>query len=257
MKTKNETFADVIKRFEYKVDIRTAFDDFLTMAICSFGLNPGTGKSYDEDLYLETIARYKSDPLRNEFPNLLACLVVEMEQRMQSDSGFDVLGEFYETHLYRKGLEQYFTPWNVCKFMAQCAVEERGINTERETPLRIIDPSCGSGRMLLVASRIAGPHAHYFGIDLDLTCVKMTALNFFLSGIFHGEVMCANALLPNDFTVSYKTSFLPFGLFRIKEREQSMLWHLHLTAFEIKKHQGSAPEFSEFKQEEGSQLHLF
>lgn len=257
MKTKKETFVEIIKRFEYKVDLRTAFDDFLTMAICSFGINPVTGLSYDEELYMQTVAKYKGDPIRHEFPKLLACLVIEMEQRMQSDSGFDVLGECYETNFCRKGLEQYFTPWHICKFMAQCVVEEQGKNTERESPLRIIDPSCGSGRMLLAASRITGPHAHYFGIDIDLTCVKMTVLNLFLCGIFHGEVMCANALLPGDFTISYKTSFLPFGLFRIQEREQSVLWHLYLNSFERKKPQGSIPEFSGLKQDGGSQLHLF
>ena len=44
---------------------------FFTMALCAFSQNPNTGKSYDEDLYLETVAESKDDHLRFEFPKLL------------------------------------------------------------------------------------------------------------------------------------------------------------------------------------------
>ncbi|HLP21029.1 MAG TPA: N-6 DNA methylase, partial [Chitinophagales bacterium] len=121
-----------------------------------------------------------------------------------------------------------------------------------------LDPSCGSGRMLLASSRIAGPDQYYFGIDLDQTCVKMTALNLFLSGIFHGEVMCANALVPGEFTVSYKTSFLPFGLFRILDKEKSRLWNMYQHTFkkaDVAKH--PPPEFDDSRLDTGSQLTIF
>ena len=60
MKTKKETFASVISSFTNQYEERTVFDDFLTLAICAFSQNPQTGKSFDEDLYLETIAKYKN-----------------------------------------------------------------------------------------------------------------------------------------------------------------------------------------------------
>ena len=68
MKNQTETFEKKIQRFQYHYDTRTAFDDFLTMTLCAFSQNPATGKSHDEDLYLETIAKYKDDNLRFEFP---------------------------------------------------------------------------------------------------------------------------------------------------------------------------------------------
>src|SRR4051794_31709565 len=118
MKSKTETFAALIDSFRYKFDINRVFVDFLTMTICAFGRNPTTGLSYDEELYLETIKPYKDSELRFQFPKMLVALTNEMEERLGSHNGNDVLGEFYEQNLARKGSGQYFTPWSLCEFMA-------------------------------------------------------------------------------------------------------------------------------------------
>jgi len=261
MKSTTQTFAEKLRLFEHITDLRTVFDDFLTMTICSFGQIPGAGKSYDEALYLETMEKYKNEKLRFEFPNLLACLINEMTDRMQNETGtgWDILGEFYETNLQRKGLSQFFTPWPICTFMAKCSIEEaRKSNESADRPLRILDPSCGSGRMLMATSKEAGPHEEYFGIDIDQTCVKMTTLNLFLSGLFHTETMCGNALLPDDFRVSYKTSILPFGIFRTEEKTHSKLWHLmQNTLAANKKPTQPPPDLNPNKYPEGSQMTFF
>lgn len=87
MKTNQSSFADTLRLFEYTTDLRTAFEDFLTMAICSFGQKPGAGISYDEPLYLETITKYKDEKLRSLFPKLLALLTLEITERMESSEG--------------------------------------------------------------------------------------------------------------------------------------------------------------------------
>ena len=227
MKSK-ETFASLFDSLAYRYDLRPVFDDLLTMTICSFSRNLSTGLSHDEDLYMETIARYPKEVVQEVFPKLLALLIVEMEESYGSSSGNDVLGEFYELNFCRKGAAQFFTPWPICEFMASCLGED---NAEREAPLRILDPSCGSGRTLLAGARRFGFQERYYGIDIDHTCVKMSVLNLFLNGIFHAEVMWGDALCPDDFRMSYVTSFLPFGIYRIKERERSPLWHSHKAAF--------------------------
>jgi type I restriction-modification system DNA methylase subunit len=224
MKKQTKTFESLLRSFEYRYDLRTVFDDFLTLTLCAFSQNPLTGKSYDEDLYMETIDKYREDPLRHHFPKMLAFLLSEMEERVDDSSGNDVLGNFYQEHLYRKGAAQFFTPWPVCQLIANISIntDEKEIETERR--LRVLDPCSGAklrGTLLYA----------YYGIDLDHTCVKMTALNLFLNGVFHGEVMWADALRPDDFRMSYKLSFLPFGIFRITEKEKSLLWYLHVSGF--------------------------
>ena len=258
MKNKTETFAQIMAQFNYRYDTRTVFNDFLTMILCAFSQNPATGKSHDEDLYLEAIGKYKNDDLRFEFPKLLAQLTIEMEEGIDSGMGTDVLGDFYEQNLSRKGSGQFFTPWHICEFMAKCTVESVE-DKPVDRPLRILDPSCGSGRMLLAGNKVNGPMHEYYGVDIDETCVKMTALNLFLNGMFHSEVMCADALARNDFRFSYRTSFLPFGIFRITEKEQSPLWHLMQNGWPERKvkEQKEPTPFNETKVTTGNQLTIF
>lgn len=227
MTNKNDTFASLMHSFSYRYDLRTVFDDFLTMTICAFSQNPLTGKSHDEDLYMDTIARYAKDDLRHNFPKMVAALTFEMENRYDSDKGNDVLGEFYETNLYRKGASQYFTPWSICEFMALCSAND----TANGEAKRVLDPTCGSGRTLLAAAKHIGRDSKCYGIDIDHVCVKMAAINLFLNGIFHSEVMWADALSPESFHMSYVISFLPFGIFRIQNKDNSLLWNLNKNSF--------------------------
>jgi type I restriction-modification system DNA methylase subunit len=228
MKSKKETFSDLMETFRHHHDMRTVFDDFLTLSICAVSHNPLTKKSHDEDLYMETVAKYAKSDVRHNFPKLFAQLVIEMEERLSDGTGNDVLGDYFELNFCRKNSGQFFTPWPVCMFMASCLSDDRAEDAE---PLRVLDPSCGSGMMLLAGARQIGPGNEYYGVDIDHTCVKMTALNLFLNGVFHSEVMWADALNPNDFRMSYRISFLPFGIFRIDRRENSRLWHMNLNTF--------------------------
>jgi type I restriction-modification system DNA methylase subunit len=249
MKKQPETFESLIRSFENYYDLRTVFDDFLTMALCAFSQNPLTGLSHDEELYLKTIDRYKDDRLRWNFPKMLTCLTDEIEDRLDSSQGNDVLGDFYQENLYRKGASQYFTPWPVCQLMASMTISADETTARRQRhegdPLRILDNCCGSGRLLLAGSAVVGPHAEVFGIDADHTCVKMTAINLFLNGRFKGEIMWADALRPDNFQMSYKLSFLPFGIFRITDKHQSRLWYAHVSGFSFGSAFGSKKDIFE------------
>ena len=227
---KQATFESLMATVSYKEDIHHLFEDFLTLTLCAFSFNPQTQKSREEDLYLQTIGKYAKSETRFLFPKLLAMLVVEMENENNA-FGADVLGNYYEHHLAKKRSSQYFTPWTICEFMAKMTSAERVRKPNDHTPIRILDPACGSGRMLLAGAKNFGRNQEYYGIDVDHTCVKMTAINLFLNGLFNAEVMCADALSPVGFQVSYRTSFLPFGVFKIENKEDSKLWHLHQHSF--------------------------
>ena len=244
--------------FAYRYDLRPVFDDLLTMSICATAQIPGAGKSHYEDLYMKTIAKYAKDDLRYQFPKLFAQLVLEMELRVKDTQGNDVLGEYYEQNFCRKGSGQFFTPMHVCHFMAHSIC---GDSKHLEETRRVLDPTCGSGRMLLAARHCMGTGHEYYGIDLDHTCVKMTALNLFLNGMFHSEVMWADALSPDDFRMSYVISFLPFGIFQIKDKEKSKLWQMYKNTFPSQQAKPKSeillPSEQEKHDGQGSQLQLF
>jgi type I restriction-modification system DNA methylase subunit len=221
------TFAEILFKLGLRFSLSKVFDDFLTMVIAACTQNPLTKLSYYEDEYLETIAYYKDSELRHEFPKAFAALIIEMEERVGSSLGNDVLGDFFEQNISNGRNGQFFTPYPICEFMASIT----NTDTVVDKPLRILDPACGSGRMLLAAHKKNGIGHEYYGIDIDRSCVKMAALNLFLNGIWNSEVMCANSLSPNDFTFSYRISFLPLGIFKITEKEKSKLWVLHKNSF--------------------------
>lgn len=256
-------FAETILSIAHRFSIFSVFDDFLTMSIAACTQNPATKKSWYEDEYLETIAKYKDTELRHEFPKAFAYLVTEMEERTGSSLGNDVLGEFFEQYMCNTRNCQFFTPYHICQFMASITNTEQVAETTKE-PLKILDPSCGSGRMLVASHRIRGTRHEYYCIDIDPTCVKMTALNLFLNGMWNSEVMCANALLPEDFVISYRISLLPFGIFKIEKKENSKLWHMYKNSFPDREATrfsnaivlDSTP-FSERKKDDSIQLDLF
>lgn len=249
MKKKTETFAGLMAQFQYHFDVRPVFDDFLTMTLTCLCLDTRTGKSHDEDLYMDTVKKYAAHDLRHQFPKMFAALIQEMESRSDSSGGNDVLGEWYQETIANTDRGQTFTPWPACMLVAGIAAAGRTDDGKR---LRILDPACGSGRMLLAASRISGPGHYYYGIDIDHTCTQMAAVNLFLNGIFHGEVMCADALDPDDFRIGYRFSTAPFGVFRITDKEQSLLWQMHRGSF-LKQAANPSPD----SKLGGSQLSFF
>lgn len=259
-------FAETLHTIGCRFPLFSIFDDFLTMTIAACTQNLQTKKSWYEEEYLETIGKYKDSELRHEFPKAFAHLVMEMEERVGSSLGNDVLGEFFEQHISNGRNGQYFTPNSVCEFMASITHTEHtsDVGSKRIEPLRIIDPSCGSGRMLLASNRVNGSGHEYYGIDIDRTCVKITALNLFLNGVWNGEVLCANALLPDDFVIAYRISFLPLGIFKIEVKEHSRLWQLHQNSFTVteKKQTGETiildpTPFTDRKKDDATQLDLF
>ncbi|MCW3105808.1 MAG: SAM-dependent methyltransferase [Segetibacter sp.] len=258
-------FAEALHTIGHRFPLFSVFDDFLTMSIAACTQNLQSKKSWYEEEYLQIIAKYKDSELRHEFSKAFAYLVIEMEERVGSSLGNDVMGEFHEQHFSNERNGQYFTPYPICQFLASITnakVDDPA--DEIKKPLKIIDPTCGSGRMLLASHQVNGPGHEYYGIDIDRTCVKMTALNLFLNGVWNGEVLCANALMPDDFVIAYRTSFLPLGIFKIEVKEHSKLWHLHQSSFEIKESKQKGADiildptpFTERKNNDATQLDLF
>ncbi|MBK6484069.1 MAG: N-6 DNA methylase [Chitinophagaceae bacterium] len=224
MKTK-QTFESLMDQFQDHFDLHTVFDDFLTIAIALCGRNPHTGRSFDEALYLQVIEKYKHHDLRCNFPKMLSTLTLQVTERIESNQGCDILGEYYESRLGNEKTSELFIPYPICRFMARSAIS----NVERINPktrFQVLDPECGSGRMMIDMAFVSGKKHHYFGIDSNLTFVKMTVLSLFLCGVVSAEVMCADADIPHDFHGSYKISLWPYGIFRQDVKERSQLWRV-------------------------------
>lgn len=217
------SFKTIFDKAAYGSNYNKVFEDFLTMCICCFSQNIFTGKSFYEDEYLSVIEPYKANDTLKYFPELFAEMIIYMEEKKDNSQGNDLLGEFFQQEITRGRNGQFFTPFHVCSMMGQM------VSAEVTNNLKVLDPTCGSGRMLMAFAKNASVIHRYYGIDIDPLCVKMSAINLFLNGL-SGEVICANSLFPDDFNFGYRISYFPFGIFKISEKEDSVIWKMNQNA---------------------------
>jgi methylase of polypeptide subunit release factors len=183
---------------------RQAFEDFLTMTTCA--LAGGTMEAE----YLETVERYKEgekgkracDHLARAF----AVLIDAMEKTRK-----DILGDLFMGGVTFGENGQFYTPESICQMMAQMTMDP---DVSGKT---ISDPCCGSGRMLLAASDVA-PRNEFVGQDVDLRCVRMTAINLALRNLY-GWVIWGNSLAREQRRV-FRTGFNGHGFISEVEPEK-------------------------------------
>jgi N-6 DNA Methylase len=180
-----------------------AFEDFLHMSVCA--LSGGQM----EDQYMATVKRHtEGKPGKrgcDSISQAFATLVHHMEETRQ-----DILGDLFQGSITYGEAGQYMTPEPVCQMMASMTV---GDVAEEEGSARknVCDPCCGSGRMLLAVADLK-PHWEFVGQDVDLRCVRMTAINLALRNLY-GYVVWGNSLGLEKRLV-YRTGFNLRGVIR-------------------------------------------
>ena len=139
------------------------------------------------------------------FPMALGTLVTAMEETRR-----DILGDIFQGAITRGQGGQFFTPQNVCDLMAKMTMDAE-VHTVR-------DPCCGSGRLLLAAAEV-NRSAEFYGQDIDLRCVQMTAINLGLNNLYgyaiHGDS------LGGEQRLIYRTGFNGKGVITEIEIEQA------------------------------------
>lgn len=216
----------------------TIFTDFIDLIL--FALQE------DNERYLEIVHKYKNDkPLGHREIDFfhMAFQLLQYEMR---ETNSDVLGELYMNwNLSNKLKGQFFTPKNVASMMAQ-------INNPMGF---IIDPCCGSGVMLVECIKVMTQEkldkSIFFGQDIDMTCVKMTALNLCFFNV-HGYVIQGDSL-GFECNKVFKTnrSLLGGSIFELREKELEDFKSWYFPAVKI-----SMKETSEIKKQNEDQFSL-
>jgi len=170
-------FTKTFDKICYGSDESKVFDDYLDICICCL-----SGQRYEEQ-YLTIIKRYSKEKV-DLLVNLFSQMILIMDNKGTGLT--DCLGEFFQQKITRGQHGQFFTPPHICDFMAQIVTDKE---TVRQT---IMDPACGSGRMLLSAAKVSRNN-YFFGADLDNRCSKMCAINLCLNGLL-GEAAWMNSL---------------------------------------------------------------
>ena len=153
------------------------------------------------------------EPPKEVIPVLFELSSLYGKEVIQHDPFYDVLGDTYMDLVSawgQKALGQYFTPWPVAKMMA--AINYTGTEATEKALIRVCDPACGSGAMMLAfAQHIVETHGtaalknySFTGIDLDRFCTRIFPCQMLSSAFVHqielGELLVyhGNSLGPLD-----------------------------------------------------------
>ena len=170
-----------------------AFEDFLHASVCALG------HPLMEDEYLQTIERHKEGQKGKRGVDKLAEMFATLV-RVTDETRGDILGDLFQGSITYGERGQFMTPEAICDMMAAMNLPQE--KTDLDGRRTVNDPCCGSGRMLLSAARVQ-PNWQFVGQDVDLRCVRMTAINLGLRN-HYGHVVLGNSL-SNTCELIYET----------------------------------------------------
>jgi hypothetical protein len=107
-------------------------------------------------------------------------------QLIAGSAEHDILGDLFTWAITHREAGQYFTPPLLCRFMAKIGMADVAREGEEFEGMRVLDPCCGSGGMLLSCARAFGDNRYlntYLGVDVDRRCALMTTLNLALHSL--------------------------------------------------------------------------
>jgi type I restriction-modification system DNA methylase subunit len=190
--TKKSTtkFIETLKNINRWKTPNEIFNDWLVMA--SAALYSWKKDKKVEEEYTQIEKRYSKEQM-SRMAELFAIVTLGLQEEKT-----DFLGNIYSIlGLGNKKLGQFFTPYNMARLMAEIAIDPK---TESKRILKIYDPACGSGVMLIAVLGLKEMHDTDFkknillvGQDIDVRCVHMSFIQLSLLGaaaiVIYGDTL--------------------------------------------------------------------
>lgn len=175
------------------------WQDMVVMIACAIA-NAADKRYFDEreTMYMRVVQKYDKQEL-DVFPEFFAHIVLGMEENPDCD----FLGKLYmNLELGNKYVGQFFTPYSVCRLMAEISIDpdltEKHI--KEHGYISINDCACGAGAMLVAAANVLRKRginyqqqALFIAQDIDYTVGLMCYIQLSLLGCA-GYVHIGNTL---------------------------------------------------------------
>ena len=209
-KSPTSDFRKILERLSHRHDTRRIFDAFVRLAACAVAAQTREAE------YLEEAKHWDKADLET-FAEALGALVTEMETKPFED----VIGGYYmEFALSSKGQQwngEYHTPKPICDLMAQIIMGDQDLPAEG--PIRVCEPACGAGAMILAVGQSCSPEARrrlrVTAVDINRTACDMAFINTTLWGIptriLHGNSL-SNEYWAAWSNIHYIAPWVPYAL---------------------------------------------
>ena len=183
-KTDDQPFVKLFRELTYRWTPWEVWQDFVTMYACA--ISNAVDKSHfekREELYLKRIQKYNKKE-QEIFPQLAAEVVLALEKNPEQD----FLGSiFMALNLGNDSSGQFFTPYDVCRMMAEMTCDNVLPTIEAKGYISINDCACGAGATLIAGVHAAAKQIHKAGLnwqnhilvtaqDVDYTVAYMLSL---------------------------------------------------------------------------------
>lgn len=199
-RTVTEAQKEIIRCFAGLTDRHQSWQvwaDFIEMTAISISnaVDPTDTKGKREKRYMDIVARYTPTE-QKVFPEMVTILVDALE----SNPDQDFLGELFmalELGNHWKG--QFFTPYNVCRMMAEMQCRDAKQKVEAQGWISVNDPACGAGALLVAARNVflrdgvGFDQALFIAQDIDRVAGMMCYIQLSLLGCA-GYVCIADTL---------------------------------------------------------------
>ena len=184
----------LIDKSAYGIDRTKLLSDvFECGAIAISNLIDITQKDEREKRYMEIMNNYKPED-RNVLCKIFSLIYALCSSVVYDDGVFkDYLGElFMRLNQGNKHNGQFFTPYHISKFMAECTLLPNVVKekTKDDGILTISDPCSGGGGLMIAALSVLKEYGINYGrncfvacSDIDIRCIHMTYLQLSLAGV--------------------------------------------------------------------------
>lgn len=178
--------------------LNTVFTTFLEITANSLAAQTDPENAEKREQRYQEMASTMTPELLSSYARMLALLFLTV--REYRDDPCDILGGIYhELGLNNEWNGQYFTPDDICRFMAQITLPSDELSA-KDGPITINEPTCGSGTMVIGAiwamqrKEFDYRHNTFFVVqDIDIRCVWMAYIQLSLYGIpamvIHGNTL--------------------------------------------------------------------
>lgn len=159
MSDKKKKIIEIIQRMAGQYSVYQIFDDWVTMFAIATANQVEFNKDR-EDVYIQLAQKHKDK--MNSFYELNGLLISAMEEGME-----DILGYIYmHLELGSSRTGQFFTPYHICRLMAQMALEKNP-NEENYT---CNEPSCGGGGNIIALAEALKNKGINYQVKMRATC---------------------------------------------------------------------------------------
>lgn len=178
--------------------LNTVFTTFLEITANSLAAQTDPENAEKREQRYQEMASTMTPELLSSYARMLALLFLTV--REYRDDPCDILGGIYhELNLNNEWNGQYFTPDDICRFMAQITLPSDELSV-KDGPITINEPTCGSGTMVIGAiwamqrKKFDYRHNTFFvAQDIDIRCVWMTYIQLSLyeipAMVIHGNTL--------------------------------------------------------------------